>query len=62
MDCEGSTDLYTAVEGAFGGESDSVGECPAAPAKAEEECEGLLSSCWSPGQRDTDCPNSGLCW
>ena len=62
VDCEGSTDLYTAVEEAFGGESESVGECPAAPAKAEEECEGLLSSCWSPGQRDTDCPNSGLCW
>ena len=23
--------------------------------------QGAVSTCWSPGQRDTDCPNSGLC-
>ena len=62
VDCEGSSDLYAAVEGAFGGVSESVEECPATPDIPEEECEGSVSSCWSPGQRDTDCPNNGLCW
>ena len=62
VDCEQSADLYAAVDGVFGEVSESVGECPATPAKADDECEGSVSSCWSPGQRDTDCPNSGLCW
>ena len=62
VDCQQSADLYTAVEGVFGEVSESVGECPATPAKDDDECEGSVSSCWSPGQRDTDCPNSGLCW
>ena len=22
---------------------------------------GAVSTCWSPGQRDTDCPSNGLC-
>jgi len=61
VECGESADLYAAVEGAFGEESESVEECPATPVKTEEECEGSVSSCWSPGQRDTDCPNSGLC-
>ena len=62
VDCEESAGLYRAVEEVFGEVSESAGECPAVSAKADDECEGSESSCWSPGQRDTDCPNSGLCW
>ena len=62
VDCEASADLYAAVEGAFGGGEDEGGECPATPAVSEDDCAGAVSTCWSPGQRDTDCPGSGLCW
>merc|ERR1712107_151492 len=41
-----------------GGDSDA-GECPAPSAGGD--CAGAVSNCWSPGQRDTDCPNNGLC-
>jgi len=62
VDCEGASSLYSAAEGAFGGAGEGdVGECPAASAGSEEECAGAVSNCWSPGQRDTDCPDSGLC-
>jgi len=66
VDCGAAASLYGAVEGAFGsdagagGEGD-VGECPAASPGSEEECIGTVSNCWSPGQRDTDCPSNGLC-
>ena len=62
MDCSASASLYPAVEGAFGtaGGSGDVGQCPA-PAGGLD-CAGAVSNCWSPGQRDTDCPNNGLCW
>jgi len=61
VDCEISTSLYPAAEGAFGtaGGSGDGGECPA-PGKGLD-CAGAVSNCWSPGQRDTDCPNNGLC-
>ena len=62
VDCEGSTSLYAAVEGTFGVGDDDAGECPAASAGSEDDCAGAVSTCWSPGQRDTDCPDSGLCW
>jgi len=66
VDCEAAAGLYGAAEGAFGtsgsgagaGGSDA-GECPAPSAGAD--CAGAVSNCWSPGQRDTDCPNNGLC-
>lgn len=68
VDCSAAASLYAGVEGAFGsvagagGESGDVGECPAPPyGGSEEECAGIVSNCWSPGQRDTDCPNNGLC-
>ena len=59
VDCEASTGLYAAAEGAFGtaggeygGNGDDVGECPA-PALSGDQCAGAVSNCWSPGQRDT---------
>jgi len=66
VDCEAAAGLYGAAEGAFGtsgsgagaGGSDA-GECPAPSAGGD--CAGAVSNCWSPGQRDTDCPNNGLC-
>jgi hypothetical protein len=67
VDCAASTSLYSLAEGAFGtaggagGEGGDGGQCPAADAGSDAECEGRSSNCWSPGQRDTDCPNSGLC-
>lgn len=66
VDCEASAGLYGLAEGAFGtaGGSeggDEAGQCPAASPLSEAECAGAVSTCWSPGQRDTDCPNNGLC-
>jgi len=63
VDCAASTGLYAAAAGAFGdvsGGGDDVGECPA-PSLSGDQCAGAVSNCWSPGQRDTDCPNNGLC-
>jgi len=63
VDCEASASFYPAVEGAFGGpgggDGDSGGQCPAPSAGLD--CSGAVSNCWSPGQRDTDCPYNGLC-
>jgi len=63
VDCEASASLYPAVEGAFGGPGGGGGggggQCPA-PARGLD-CAGAVSNCWSPGQRDTDCPLNGLC-
>jgi len=66
VDCAASEGLYGAAEGAFGNDGgyaggDDVGECPAPGNLSPEECAGAVSNCWSPGQRDTDCPNNGLC-
>jgi hypothetical protein len=64
VDCEASEGLYGAAEGAFGssgGSGDGGGSCPAAAPGSPDECAGALSTCWSPGQQDTDCPNNGLC-
>ena len=62
VDCEASADLYAAAEGAFGGAGGEEEECPAAPVGSEDDCAGAVSTCWSPGQRDTDCHSNGLCW
>jgi len=68
VDCSFAVSQYAAVEGAFGsaagagGDDGDAGECPApAYGGSETECAGAVSNCWSPGQRDTDCPNNGLC-
>ena len=57
VDCDASTGLYSAAEGAFGtdgaGADADVGECPAPGNQSPEECAGAVSNCWSPGQRDT---------
>ena len=55
MDCASSTGLYEAAAGAFGdsgSDGEDIGECPV-PSLGPEECEGAVSNCWSPGQRDT---------
>eukprot|EP00090_Calanus_glacialis_P038385 TRINITY_DN669_c0_g1_i4.p1 TRINITY_DN669_c0_g1~~TRINITY_DN669_c0_g1_i4.p1 ORF type:complete len:341 (-),score=88.23 TRINITY_DN669_c0_g1_i4:233-1102(-) len=64
VDCGAAASLYGAVEGAFGsdggaGGDGDVGECPAP--SSGDDCAGAVSNCWSPGQRDTDCPSNGLC-
>merc|ERR1712090_120744 len=62
VDCPAATSYYAGAEGAFGGSSSDggdAGECPAPGAGTN--CDGAVSNCWSPGQRDTDCPNNGLC-
>jgi len=68
VDCAASEGLYSAAEGAFGtaGGSDEyeggdAGSCPAAEPLSPDQCAGQVSTCWSPGQRDTDCPGNGLC-
>ena len=60
VDCGAAVGQYSAVKGAFGGGEYEETQCPA-PAPGLD-CVGALSNCWSPGQRDTDCPNNGLCW
>ena len=52
------------AEGAFGvvlSDGGEAGSCPAVEPLSPAECEGQVSTCWSPGQRDTDCPANGLC-
>jgi len=39
----------------------SSGACPQVSAKTPYECTGESSTCWSPGVRDTDCKDHGLC-
>ena len=36
-------------------------KCPPVSPKTPAQCRGQRSNCWSPGVRDLDCPNSGLC-
>jgi len=63
VNCDAATGFYGLAEGAFGtdGGESSAGTCPAAEPLSPAECEGSASTCWSPGQRDTDCPFNGLC-
>jgi len=64
VDCSAASGLYGLAEGAFGTQDDSgseVGSCPAASPLSPDECANSVSTCWSPGQRDTDCPGNGLC-
>jgi len=64
VDCAASAGLYGLAEGAFGtqgGDGEDIGTCPAAAALSPDQCAGSVSTCWSPGQRDTDCPSNGLC-
>ena len=53
VSCDLSESLYASAY-------DADESCPAVEAGATpDDCE---SDCWSPGQRDTDCVQSGLCW
>jgi len=66
VDCAAASSLYGLAEGAFGvsdaaGGSGDAGSCPAANPLSPDQCAGSVSTCWSPGQRDTDCPGNGLC-
>jgi len=64
VDCSIATSLYSKNEGLF---ADDVGvsgggdSCPALDPLPPSSCEGSVSTCWSPGQPDGDCPNFGLC-
>ena len=60
VECGISTTLSFLCAGGSA-EGGDAGQCPAASALSEAECAGAVSTCWSPGQRDTDCPNNGLC-
>ena len=70
MDCAAAEGLYGLAEGAFGADAggnppdadgQSGGQCPNVNPLSDAECAGAVSTCWSPGQPDTDCPNFGLC-
>lgn len=64
VDCSAAAGLYGLAEGAFGtqgNDGEEIGSCPAASPLSPAECAGSVSTCWSPGQRDTDCPSNGLC-
>ena len=58
-------DYFGSVEGAFGALEgvDGVdgGQCPVKE-PGQGDCTEAVNTCWSPGQRDIDCPNNGLCW
>lgn len=69
MDCAISESFYGLAENAFGKDAGANGgngnggngQCPNVNPLSDAECSGSISNCWSPGQYDTDCPNSGLC-
>jgi len=65
VDCNLAANLYEGVLGAFGGleySGDSPSPtCPQPPSQPSCPAFPAGSQCWSPGQRDTDCPNNGLC-
>ena len=56
VDCSSAAQLYGGAEGAFGvsdGSDGSDGSELQCAAPAREQCQGAVSNCWSPGQRDT---------
>lgn len=70
VDCAAAEGLYGLAEGAFGNDAggsppdadgQSGGQCPVVDPLSDAECAGAVSTCWSPGQPDTDCPNNGIC-
>lgn len=68
VDCDAAEGLYGLAEGAFGVEANapdadgqSGGSCPVVDPLSDAECAGAVSTCWSPGQPDTDCPDFGIC-
>ncbi|QQP51630.1 Putative LOC100568673, partial [Caligus rogercresseyi] len=52
---------FASNAGGSGGQAGIAGSCPAINPLSEAECAGTVSTCWSPGFTDTDCPNFGLC-
>jgi len=66
VDCSLAESHYAKNEGLFAGGSGGghpIGgeECPALDQLDQKDCQGAVSTCWSPGQPDGDCPNFGLC-
>ena len=68
VDCDAAEGLYGLAEGAFRVEANapdadgqSGGSCPVVDPLSDAECAGAVSTCWSPGQPDTDCPDFGIC-
>jgi len=64
VDCTLATSFYSKNDGLFAnpvGVSGGGDSCPALSPLPDSQCEGAVSTCWSPGQPDGDCPNFGLC-
>ena len=64
VDCTLAESFYGKNEGLFsggGGAGGEGGSCPSVSPLPPGSCEGSVSTCWSPGQPDGDCPNFGLC-
>ncbi|XP_040580809.1 uncharacterized protein [Lepeophtheirus salmonis] len=67
VDCSEAESFYGLAVNAFAsnpgenGRAGIAGTCPAIQPRSEAECAGTVSTCWSPGFTDTDCPNFGLC-
>jgi len=64
VDCTLATTFYSKNAGLFAspvGVSGGGDSCPALSPLPVSSCQGAVSSCWSPGQPDGDCPDFGLC-
>jgi len=64
VDCTLATTFYSKNAGLFAspvGVSGGGDSCPALSPLPASSCQGAVSSCWSPGQPDGDCPDFGLC-
>ena len=63
VDCTLATSFYSKNEGLFATSGGVSGgdSCPSLSPLPSSDCEGSVSSCWSPGQPDGDCPDFGLC-
>ena len=49
------------IAGALGNTAVVNQGCPNTAPLPRASCIGRVSTCWSPGVRDTDCPGHGLC-
>merc|ERR1719431_1256800 len=62
VDCTQATSFYSKNAGLFANSGGISGDsCPALSPLPASSCEGSVSTCWSPGQPDGDCPDFGLC-
>ena len=59
VDCDASPTFYSLNLGLFTSSDESA--CPIISPLPLNNCQGKESTCWSPGQKDRDCPDNGLC-